>query len=529
MATTATVMVRKHNKKQLTLVIPLFFAPYMALAGKWTFEPSLGLTETYSNNVEFTPGNHQSSIVSQLMASIDTKFTSREMDFSLSGTETYAIYSHNSDANGDFQTGDFKGSIFLWPNGPTFITSSNLTNISKNRAKNALADLVSGNTIQKKSHSTGFQYQSFHSSYNFNGSVIYSLVDTEDNVGESKGYTAIVNTENGNAARHVFWQLNGQFSEKENKEASGRKYAIEAGIGVITSFKLNPFLRYFDEDISGNVIGAKQTTTRSWGPAIRWLVSDHFYMDISHNYVADKAANDDYVATNINWQPSQRTSLKAGYSQRFFGDAYNLDLQHRTRRLSNTISYNEIIEVFDRNTYKKVDRGLFWCPIDVTIDNISQCFVQAEQPEGEYKLGTFFTLEPVENNEFSLNKRFAWQSKLQLSRTTFAFNTTATRRESIVSKRIDDILSAALTINRKISGRSSLTFLAKFDYNHFNKDSIDGDNQKDHYRTFSATYTKKLASSLSTHFTVQHTDRNSNNAQYSYDEVRTLINITKDF
>ena len=528
MATMATVMAKKSNKNSFLLLIPLSLASNAALAGEWTFEPNLGLTETYTNNVELTPENHQSSVVSQLITGIKGEFTSREVSLSFSGTETYAAYSHNSDLNDDFQTANIEGVISLWPRGPVLIANSSITNVSQNTANNSLADLVSGDMVQISSHNAGLQYQTASSGYNFDGSIIYNLTETEDRVGENRGYTAKIYTENGNAARNIFWQIRGEYADKENKAASGTKYSFEAGVGTITSFNLNPFLRYYDEDISGNIVGANQTSTRSWGPAIRWLVSDHLYIDVSYNYVADKEVSNDYVAANINWQPSQRTSLEAGYSQRFFGDSYNLDLQHKTKRLTNTLSYNETIEVFDRDRYEQIDVGIFWCPVDITITNISQCFAQSAQPQGESQLGTFFTLEPVESNEFSLNKQFLWSSKLELSKTSFTINSSATRRESIESKKIDDTLTTSFTIDRKISGRSNLTILAKYDYKVFDKDSLD-DNQEDHYRTYSATYTKNLASSLSTHFTIQHVNRDSNIDRYSYDEIRAFINITKDF
>ena len=81
--------------------------------------------------------------------------------------------------------------------------------------------------------------------------------------------------------------------------------------------------------------------------------------DISYNYVAeDNTTSDDYVAAAIEWIPSARTSLAAGYSQRFFGKSYNLDLQHSSRRFSNTITYDETLEAFDRNNYQQVDLSL---------------------------------------------------------------------------------------------------------------------------------------------------------------------------
>ena len=85
----------------------------------------------------------------------------------------------------------------------------------------------------------------------------------------------------------------------------------------------NPFIRFYDEDYSGTLGTQSQPTTSSWGPGFRWLISQHLHVDLSYNYVTDDAVSDDYVAASIQWDPSARTSLTAGYSQRFFGDSYN--------------------------------------------------------------------------------------------------------------------------------------------------------------------------------------------------------------
>ncbi|MBL0710372.1 MAG: TIGR03016 family PEP-CTERM system-associated outer membrane protein, partial [Colwellia sp.] len=353
MAIMAMVMAKKINSVfsvNVAVLLPWLIISSTAFAGEWRFDPSLGMTETHTNNVELTPYAHQSSLVSQFIAGIDSNFKSREVDFSFSGTQTQVLYSHNSDLNDDYQTANVDGLFTLWRNGPKLIATSNLSNINQNNTDNSLADLVSGDTVQQRVHTAGFQYDNSNSSHKFAGSIIYSLTETEDNIGESKGYTAEINSKNGNGTRNVFWQLTSQYTDRQDRNTYGTSYNVEAQIGAITSFKLNPFLRIYDEDITGTAAGTTQTTTRSWGPGIRWQASDHFYIDVSYNYVKDKAISDDYIATNINWQPSQRTSLVAGYNQRFFGDSYDLDFSHQTKRLSNKISYHKTIEIFDRDS-----------------------------------------------------------------------------------------------------------------------------------------------------------------------------------
>ncbi|MCW9080673.1 MAG: TIGR03016 family PEP-CTERM system-associated outer membrane protein [Colwellia sp.] len=534
MAIMAMDMAKNINKKRLNKLSCFIFlnlASSIAVAGEWTFEPNLGLTETYSNNVELTPVDHQSSVVSQLIAGFDAKFKSREVDFSFSGTETFAAYSHDSDLNDDYQTASVDGLISLWRDGPKFIATSHLTNVSQNNANNSLADLVSGDTVQQRFHSAGIQYQTANSSHNFNGSVIYSLTETEDSIGESKGYTAIMNSENGNAARHVFWSLSGQYTDRKNNNTTGTNYSIEAQVGAITSIKLNPFIRFYDEDVTGIGLNNSKTSTLSWGPGVRWQASEHFYIDLSYNYVDDKTASDDYVATNINWQPSQRTSLIAGYNQRFFGDSYNLDFSHRTKRLANTISYHETLEIYDRDSFEEVGLGEFWCPVGGPF-NANSCFPSSQPPNDTagFILVPLSGLEPVENNEFSLNKRLAWNSILTLSRTTFTFDISTRERENLSTGILDDNFDISLSATRTLSPRSNLKFLTSYREATFDKNfSPTAPRQEDTYKTFSTTYNRNLASSLSAYFTLQYLERESSRITLTYDEVRAYINITKDF
>nr|MBL0711446.1 TIGR03016 family PEP-CTERM system-associated outer membrane protein [Colwellia sp.] len=508
-------MARKINlvtPVKVIALLPCFIVSSAAIAGEWTFEPNLGMTETQTNNVELTPSAHQSSLVSQFIAGINSTFKSREVDFSFSGTQTQVAYSHNGDLNDDYQTANVDGLFTLWRNGPKLIATSSLSNISQNDADNSLADLVSGDTVQQRVHSAGFQYDNSNSSHEFAGSIIYSLTETEDNIGESKGYTANINSVNGNGARNVFWSLNSQYTDRQDGGSYGTNYNVEAQLGAITSFKLNPFLRIYDEDITGIAAGSTQTTTRSWGPGIRWQASDHFYIDVSYNYVKDKATSDDYIAPNINWQPSQRTSLVAGYNQRFFGDSYDLDFSHRTKRLSNKISYHETIEIFDRDSFQDVILAEFWCPVGGPF-NAGSCFSSSQPPSDTsgFVLVPISGLEPVENNEFSLNKRLAWNTTLSLSRTTFAFDISTRERESLESGIVDDNFDVSVSAIRALSPRSSLQLLTSYREEIFDKNfTSTNPKQEDIYKTVSATYNKDLASSLSAYFTLQYLERDSN-------------------
>lgn len=534
MVITAMATAKRTNKyllNKFSILSTLTLACNIVMAGELSLTPNIGLTETYSDNVELSTANQQSSTVSQLFFGLDGSFKSQEVDLLFSGTNTSATYSHDRNLNDNYQTANISGIFSLWHDGPQFIVASNLSNISKNSANNSLADLVSSDTIQQKIHNTGLQYQLTNTTHDFTGSVIYTIKETEDNIGENEGYTVNINSKNGNGARNAFWSFSGQYSDRENSDSTGTSYTVDTQVGAITSFKLNPFIRFYNEDISGSAFNSNRITTNSWGPGVRWQASQHFYLDVSYNYVSDKADSNNYVAANINWQPSKRTSLIAGYDKRFFGNSYNLELSHHIKRLSNSISYHETIEIFDRDTFQEVELGEFWCPVGDSFD-ANSCFLSVPPPgeTRDFVLVPLSRFEPIINNEFSLNKRLVWNSILTLSRTTFTFDISTRERENLSSGIIDDNFDLSLSATRNLSPRSSWKLVAKFRDAIFDKNfSLEEPRQKDTYKTVSATYNRDLASSLSAYFTLQYLERQSSQATLTYDEVRAYINITKDF
>jgi uncharacterized protein (PEP-CTERM system associated) len=501
MAIMDMAMAEKTSKPQLKLhgfAIIGFFLSTSSLAGEWQFNPSLGLTETYTNNVELNQLDKQSSLVSQFIIGADAIYSSRKLQFSFAGTETLAGYSHNSELNDDYQTLFADVAYSLWQNKLQVIASSSIINVSQSDTNNSLADLVSGDTVQQRNHTSGLKFNTANSDYSLYSSLIYSLTEAEDNIGESNGYTALINSENGNAARYIFWQVDSSFTNRKNNSFTSENYQFETKIGAITPYKLNPFVRFYNEKLSGTTAGGNSDAIPSWGPGFRYKAAKHLIIDVSYNYIRDDSqASDDYIAADIDWQPSSRTSLKAGYSKRFFGDSYELDFSHRTRRLTNNISYHENIEVFDRNNF------------------------QQNTPENSPEL--------AENNEFSLNKRLAWTSLLSLTRTTFTLDLSNRDRESLSTGIIDNYLNAGFSVNRRMSAKSDVTVYFDYNKNIFDKDRPEGPRQEDIYKTLSTTYNRSLASSLNAFLTLQYLDRQSNIERFTYTEARASINLTKDF
>jgi len=468
-------------------------------AGEWQFKPNLGFTETLTNNIGLDQVDQKASLVSQFIIGVDTNYTSKKFNLDFSGSETLVDYSHDSKLNDDYQTLQVSADYSLWQDKLKLIASSSINNIAQNNSSNSLGNLITADTIQQNINAVGVDLNFLNSNYSLFSSLNYSETKTEDNIGESEGYTAIVNSKNGNAARYIFWQLDSQFIKRENGLQTSENYQVEAKVGAITNIKLNPFVRFYDEKITGTLIGARPNIVPSWGLGIRYQAVRNFTIDVSYNYVDDDSqVSDDYIATTIDWQPSARTSLKADYSKRFFGNSYGVNFSHRTKRLNSIITYNETIEVFDRNNF---------------------------QTDGDQQIPP----ELVVDNEFSLNKRLTWQSQLSFVRTNFNFTLSDQDRESLSSGIIDNYLNSRLSMTRRLSIKSDLVIYIDYSKNIFDKDSPSGPRQEDTYKLVSTSYNKKLASSLSAYITLQYLDRQSNIESLTYDEGRISINLTKDF
>lgn len=502
MAITAMVTVNNTNNNHIAsrcvvALLTLVIVPISVLAGDWQLKPRLNLNESFTDNVELTSVEATSSFVTQAIAGLNVEYKSSLTTLQWSGTQIYALYSHDSELNNDFQTLNANGQHSFWSGGPVLTASASIANISQNNAINERADLVSGGTVEQKNYTTGLQYNFGNSSYSVTSSVNYNFTRAEDNIGDNNGFTAQLGSQNGNNARHVYWQLNADYNKQKQQatDSKGENYTVEALFGAITSWDLNPFVRYYDESVQGTG-NQNQNITSSWGSGIRWLATPHIIIDLSYNFVADETVSDDYFDTSIQWEPSTRTSLTLGYSQRFFGDAYNLNFKHKTKRLTNSISYNESLRVFDRGTF------------------------QETTPENP---------ELVESDEFSLNKNFTWSSQLQLSRTSFGMNVSANERTSLETDVVDDTFNASISVTRTSSSKSNVSLTAGFNYSIYDKDNPAGSRQKDYTRTISANFTRNLASALSCNFTVKHVNRDSTIDLFSYDEVRAIINITKEF
>jgi len=528
MAIMATDMALTHKKK---FILSSLLVANIAWSGEWQVKPIISINESYTDNVSLTKINKISSFVSQVSAGLDLEYSSRLAQLQFNGNSTYALYSHDHDLDNDFKTLNANGKFNLWVDGLSLVASTSTDNVSRNSVNNSLADLVTGDTTETSTYSSGIEYKVDNSTFILNSNAMYTLSESEDNIGNYEGTSILFNSQSKSGNSLFLWQIYGSYYDRKNNGLTGESYSLEAMLGASINSTLAGYLRFYDEDSKGNIAN-RENSSASIGPGIRWKITPYFYFDIAYNYSKDKNLSDDYVSANLNWQPSSKTSLTAGYSKRFYGNSYNLTFSHQLKRLTNSISYNETISAFERDRFQRVLIGTYLCPTTPSSGVVtSSCILTDNQNvvPVDSQLVNLFDQELVEGSEFSLNKTLNWQTQLKLSRTTLSLNISANERESLTSGQIDSRLNASLSVSRKVSGISDVTISGNFKHEELNKENPDSSGQDDYYRTISASYNRKLASSLSASFSLQYLDRNSSSITRTYSESRAVINLTKDF
>jgi uncharacterized protein (PEP-CTERM system associated) len=446
------------------------------------------------------------------------------------------MYSHDHDTDDDFHTLDSNFRLKLGPKGLALIASAAISNQSRNSSNNALADIVSGDISRVENYSGGFEYSINNSDFSINSIIQYRTTKSQDAIGERQGYGANFLSDNGSAARHIYWSASSEFADYSNQGRDGTLFKGELKIGFITNYKITPFLRYYDETNEGDLTQSNSSSLESdsYGGGFRWLISSRLLLDLSYNTPTgtqvdlDGKEQQDYVAATIRWEPSQRTSLKVDYGQRFYGESYGLDLTHKNKRLTNSITYVEEVRAFTRNNYQSVALGSYYCPQSEIIDTLA-CFLSNNDNINidDYQLVNLNDFVLVEDLGLSLNKELKWLSELKLTRTTFSVSLSSLTRENLDTRIEDRNARASFAIKRKVSGKSNLQLKLEYSDNHF---LLAQENERqDRYRRYSLEYDKSLNSRLNIKLGLSHLNRSSTEQSFNYEEDRVYLKFSKGF
>ncbi len=543
----------KDDRKKLSLValgLCCFSANGLAnespiFTNKVQVTPRVTLEEIFSDNVNQQEIDDDSSWVTLFKPGINAQYLSPGATITLDTEYTRSMYTHDHSLDENYYFLDFTSQFQLYLDGLSFVANATIDNVNQSDTQNALSDLVTGDTAEEREYELGFRYDTNSNKFNLNSALLFSKRTSDDNRGEREGYRATLNSQNGISSRNVFWDLGASYSDYDNDNdnqgqnstsngRTGRYFTLDAQIGLITDYKINPFIRYYDEDSSGNLNRNQRLGSSSVGAGARWFLTQKSYIDLAYNWADDgeessTEAQDDYVSTTIVWKPNKRVDLKAKYYQRFYDDAYDFKYRHQLKRFTLNINYKEEVELFDR--YENQVIAAVYCPEGNSSSDLSGCLRWSELPNDHNLVpnNNFTVLVPGQTSDFVLNKTLGSTLTFRTKRSTYSLKANRKRRENLQIDDYDTYDRAGFSYSHQTTRQSTLTFDVNWRRNKFDNDNSLTLMQIDHYRTYKLSLQQNLREAFSITYSLRHLNRNSTRLNAEYEENRASVQLVKEF
>lgn len=526
------IMAMDMKINRLLPFVLLCFSPFLYSAETLKITPSLTINQTYSDNINRSQVDKESGFVNQSGILLKARYKKKKSILNFSSSSIYSTYSHDHELD-QYNHSLSADSRITLSDSFTLISGASIKNQSRNVSRFGADDPLYRNTIQTENYNAGLQYDIKNRFHNLRTSVAYQTVKAEDDIGENEGVTFNLISKNGSGSKNIFWDFTGNYLDKKNNQQDSQQHRAELKLGLITDYKFNPFLRYYTENNTGTFRqNNSDLKTTLYGVGFRWLPRPRLVIDLSYNTNADTKneinsdESDNSLDLSINWQPTRHTQLQANHTQRSFGDSYGLKIQHKSKRLNNTISYTESLQSFTRNNYNVVT-STFLCQNPNAVI-LSDCFIQSNiGATNEPILFTINTLELTNEIDYSLNKSLSWNSTLNLQRTNFSLNITHSNRKNINSSQENETSSIVFTTTRKLGKSISLNFSSNYNEREFNKNT--DTQQSDTDRRYRIGLRKQLNNALTINFDIERANRSSSQSFFNYKENRILAKISKDF
>jgi uncharacterized protein (PEP-CTERM system associated) len=307
------------------LLLSLSFAlPAMiscpAWAAKWDIEPTLTVSETYTDNISLTPdAARQAEWITQLVPGISVTATGPRLRLNASYAPQLTYYARgergnevyhrlNATANAELaeqllfvDAGATVDQYNISLQGP--LTTSNV-NTTGNR------------TTASTFFVSPFLLRDFGSAVSAEARYTYSVWTSDDTVTLSKSEANRINLRlaSGPAYKLLTWEL------AYSKEIIDYEDVLQP-----------------DTDTELATVSARRLITPSVG-----LLARAGYEDYGYRIVGPGAGGSAWGA-GFEWAPTPRTFLSALAGERFYGDTYFLDFRHRTRLTAWSAGYSEDI------------------------------------------------------------------------------------------------------------------------------------------------------------------------------------------
>lgn len=520
----------------LIIAFHLLIWPGAAVAGDWKWSPRLSLTERYSDNVGLRPkGLEYSDWITEVSPGIAVRREGRKLkvdvDYSLQGY----LYANDPDRS--------RARSFLNGQAQAELLQNWFYLDASARASQQLVDYVGGYGlgdavgIQNTRQTYGYSLSPYLK-HRFGSDATVELRVGRDeyrSTGDSGFSDSSSNryrfsAVSGNNFFPLSWSLSydrretnyQSLTDTDSEQASAYgRLQIRREFGLIGQAGMQ----------KGNFPGATNSIRdfSYYGIGVYFSPGRRFFGELAYN-LSDQG---NFVSGSVTLQPTLRTTLNASSTVKNFGRSYALSANHRTRKTSWGLVYQESLSRYDQLDYENVFDA--WLCGDLLIAPIP---VDSDVPSGCTKLNNaalaelFGTLafKPVTLDKTYLSKGLTGTFSYQLRRANVRLSLFDTRREyqetGVVGREDRRIgLQAALSV--RPGERTTITLSSGLSRLEVDDPVTPANNREDDFWNVGLTLTRRFQPDVSGSLELRHQQRDSNlsNQDYTENAVAARLNM----
>lgn len=513
-----------------------------SFAAEWRITPQIAVQEVYSDNIFLIEGNEQEDYVTSIAPAVSVIGNGNKLNLQLNYQLQNLIYARESDLNSTNHNLDFNANSELIDEHFFINASARAGQVLQDARGGGSADAISG--AQNLSDGYGFSIsprweQRLGRIANLGLSYTHDRFYTDENGnrgsngGDSQSDRFGLNLVNGTNSANTFWSVNAQSSEtdyddgdsSEQESASG-----EAGFYFVDEWAFIASATYQNNSFRGGR-GSTDPDDSYYGGGLRWTPSAKLDLSVQYNSRLDPRPDEDaeFISGQLRWTPSLRTDLSAEFGQQFFGETYNFALNHRSRRSSVALRYENGTTNFRDQFLGNGVTGSLICPIGSS--NVFECrnFDQNNPPQlGEELVGTDRLPTSISSDVYRF-RRPSLDFNIRGGHNNIGLGVSYEEREFLADAATEDDLTYRINWGYRVSPQAQSQFSVQWIERTFE------DNQQDEILDVNWTVSRTIGANSQLALQLSHTDRSGTGGGRGtgnsnlYDENRITLSFNKTF
>lgn len=377
-----------------------------------------------------------------------------------------------------------------------------------------------------------------------------SLEETEDDNSnspfnqfiDSNGVSANASLVNGDWFRDGYWRTDATYRRTERQDRGEFESLFingTAGYNLYGDLGLIVTATHEEINIDGDLVNFNSRFNNqfsdfdTYGAGLNYRPAEGRFINVTINKISTDGEDDGktFVGFSTNWQFSPRTSIQAQLNRRYYGKAGQFSLNHGTKRIRTSVSYQEQTTTFSTLMFDVADAGTFVCPAG-SVD-ILDCFqpdtLDYELQPGE-QVVQFSQIVTELTDQVILRRQLAGSVGYQRRKLKLSLDGRYIDTDYSIENRQQIQRLIGLTANLQVGARSSVYSRLQFSKIKNTIDGIERDNNSNIYSIGMRNgLSRKLSVSVDLRYLDNENNRGLGRSPLDFNETRISLSMTYNF